>query len=72
LLTAEEEDRLYFCHYQNQKSEKTSNTNVPRPCIVARAPDFVFVMAPDFGPFSGKVYLLYVFLPYNRPKISSI
>jgi hypothetical protein len=55
LLAAEEEDRLYFYHHQNQKSEKTLNANVPLPCVVARGPDFVFVMAPDFGSLSNKV-----------------
>lgn len=54
LLAAEEEDRLYFWHHQNQKSE-TSTSNVPRPCIVARGPDFAFVIAPDFGLLSSKV-----------------
>lgn len=56
LLAAEEEDRLYFWHHQNQKSEKAStSTAVPRPIVVARAPDFAFVIAPDFGSFSHKV-----------------
>ncbi|CAF4841605.1 unnamed protein product, partial [Rotaria magnacalcarata] len=29
LLAAEEEDRLYFWHHQNHKSEKSPTTNVP-------------------------------------------
>ncbi|CAF3330500.1 unnamed protein product [Rotaria sp. Silwood1] len=61
LLSAEEEDRLYFSHHQNKKSETTSSTSVPRPCIVARGPDFVFVMAPDFGSLSSKVATYRIF-----------
>ncbi|CAF0806939.1 unnamed protein product [Adineta steineri] len=61
LLAAEEEDRLYFWHHQNHKTEKQSNTTVPRPCIIARAPDFVFVMAPDFGSLSNKVATYRIF-----------
>ncbi|CAM2697277.1 unnamed protein product [Rotaria socialis] len=61
LLAAEEEDRLYFWHHQNHKSEKSPTTNVPRPCIVARAPDFVFVMAPDFGSLASKVATYRIF-----------
>ncbi|CAF2892388.1 unnamed protein product [Rotaria sp. Silwood2] len=61
LLSAEEEDRLYFSYHQNKKSETTSSTSVPRPCIIARGPDFVFVMAPDFGSFSSKVATYRIF-----------
>ncbi|CAF1268835.1 unnamed protein product, partial [Didymodactylos carnosus] len=60
LTTAEEEDRLYFWHLLNNPSllknqNEITTTTIPRPHIIARAPEFVFILAPDFEELDTKV-----------------